>query len=98
MVDLGPDDIEPAPAFGTGVHTTYVQAMGKIGDNFAILINTDLFLSLNAIFEVTEANLEKNDLTDYTEYETGAVLAGIASKPGSLSPAAAHPRGEHERS
>ena len=50
VVDLGPDDMEAAPSFGTGLRAGHIQAMGKIGERFAILLNTDLLLSLNEIF------------------------------------------------
>ena len=76
VVDLSAEDLEPAPAFGTGVHTTYIQAMGKIGDQFAILINADLFLALNSIFEVTEESMAKGELPEYGALESNESIPG----------------------
>jgi purine-binding chemotaxis protein CheW len=45
VVDLGSDDIEPPPAFGTGVKLDHITGMGKVGKGFVILLDIDRVLT-----------------------------------------------------
>jgi purine-binding chemotaxis protein CheW len=45
VVDLGADDIEPPPSFGTGVKLDHITGMGKVGKGFVILLDIDRVLS-----------------------------------------------------
>jgi purine-binding chemotaxis protein CheW len=45
VVDLGADDIEPPPAFGTGVKLDHITGMGKVGKGFVILLDIDRVLT-----------------------------------------------------
>jgi len=45
VVDLGAEDIEPAPSFGTGMKLEYITGMGKAGKGFVILLDIDRVLS-----------------------------------------------------
>jgi len=45
VVDLGPDDVEPPPAFGTGVKLDHITGMGKVGKGFVILLDIDRVLT-----------------------------------------------------
>lgn len=45
VLDLGPGDIEPPPAFGTRVHTDYLSGLGKAGKKFILLLNIDRVLT-----------------------------------------------------
>ena len=45
VVDLANDDIEPAPAFGTGVKLDHITGMGKVGKGFVILLDIDRVLT-----------------------------------------------------
>jgi purine-binding chemotaxis protein CheW len=44
VVDLGPEDIEPAPTFGTGLRLEHITGMGKAGKGFVILLDIDRVL------------------------------------------------------
>ena len=58
---LGPQDIEPAPSFGTNVSTEFLRGIGKVGEKFVLMLNVDEVLSpeeLDAVVEVQEAELE----------------------------------------
>jgi purine-binding chemotaxis protein CheW len=45
VMDLAPGDIEPPPAFGTAVKVDYLQAMGKVGKKFVLLLDVDQVLA-----------------------------------------------------
>ena len=45
VFDLGPDEVEPAPPFGTRVRLEYLQGMGKVGKKFILLLDIDRILS-----------------------------------------------------
>lgn len=45
VMDLGPGDIEPPPAFGMRVHTDYLSGLGKAGKKFILLLNIDRVMS-----------------------------------------------------
>jgi len=54
VMDLGPGDIEPPPAFGTRVHMDHLLGMGKAGKRFILLLDIDRILSVNELMEVTK--------------------------------------------
>ena len=39
VLDLGPGDIEPPPAFGAPVHANYLEGMGRAGRKFILLLD-----------------------------------------------------------
>jgi purine-binding chemotaxis protein CheW len=45
VIELGPDDIEPSPSFGTGVKVDFLLGMGKVGKRFVLLLDLDRVLS-----------------------------------------------------
>ena len=45
VMDLGPTDVEPPPAFGTAVRVDYLQGMGKVGKKFVLILDMDRVLS-----------------------------------------------------
>ena len=46
VIELGPDDVEPPPAFGTRVKVDYLRGMGKVGDKrFVLLLDVDRVVS-----------------------------------------------------
>jgi purine-binding chemotaxis protein CheW len=49
VVDLGADDIEPPPPFGTRVRVEFLTGMGKLGQGFVLILDTDRLLSSNEI-------------------------------------------------
>ncbi len=45
VVDLGPGDIEPPPAFGTPVHANYLSGLAKASKKFILLLDIDRVLN-----------------------------------------------------
>ncbi|MGB8930806.1 MAG: chemotaxis protein CheW, partial [Anaeromyxobacteraceae bacterium] len=74
VTDLSADDIEPPPAFGTGVKLDHITGMGKVGKGFVILLDIDRVLS------ASEA-----DLAAAAAAAAAAVAEGLPeAKPASL--------------
>ncbi|RZL03061.1 MAG: purine-binding chemotaxis protein CheW [Rubrivivax sp.] len=55
VLDIGPTDIEPAPAFGARIRTDFIQGMGKVKGKFVILLNANHVLSLDEITQLAQA-------------------------------------------
>lgn len=49
VVELGVNDIETPPAFGTRVETEYLLGMGKLGKKFALILDIDRVLTTDEI-------------------------------------------------
>jgi len=45
VLELGPEDIEPAPAFGTQVRVDFLMGMAKAGKGFVLLLDLDRVIS-----------------------------------------------------
>lgn len=45
VIELGPDDIEEPPAFGTRVRTEHLLGVGKVGRKFVLILDIDEVLS-----------------------------------------------------
>jgi purine-binding chemotaxis protein CheW len=54
VVDLGVDDIQPPPSFGTRVHIDYLLGMGRSGKKFIMILDIDRILTLDELLEVTK--------------------------------------------
>jgi len=44
VLDIAAEDIEPAPAFGSAVDTSFILGMGKVGESVKILLDIDRVL------------------------------------------------------
>lgn len=49
VLDMRPEDIEPAPSFGTHLRAEFIAGMGKVDGRFVILLNTTHVLSVEEI-------------------------------------------------
>ncbi len=45
VLDLGPEQIEPAPRIGTKLNIDFIQGMGKHGEGFVMILNIDKVFS-----------------------------------------------------
>ncbi len=54
VIDIDPQDIRPAPSFDGAINTDFIHGMGKVDDNFIILLNIDRVLSLKDITMLSE--------------------------------------------
>lgn len=46
VVHLGPDDIEPRPAFGAGIRAEFISGMAKLDGDFVVVLDVDEVLCL----------------------------------------------------
>jgi purine-binding chemotaxis protein CheW len=46
VVEIADTDVEPAPSFGANLRTDFISGMGKIGDEFVILLDIEKVLSI----------------------------------------------------
>jgi len=49
VMSLEQDQICPPPRIGTGLRTEFIRGMGKQGDNFIIILDTDKIFSIDEI-------------------------------------------------
>ncbi len=75
VIELGPDDVEPTPAFGTQVKVDFLLGVGKIGKRFVLLLDLDRVISAD----------EKELARDV------AVAATVPPQATAAEPAAAEP-------
>ncbi len=45
VMDLGPEQIEPAPKIGTGLNTEFIKGMGRHDERFIIILDVDRVFS-----------------------------------------------------
>ncbi len=61
VIDLRPDQLEPAPSFGTRIDNDFVQYMGKLEDRFVIVLDINKVFSLEQIYKVEKTSAESSD-------------------------------------
>lgn len=47
VLEILPQDIEPAPAFGAKIRTDFIRGMGKVASRFVIILDVDHVLSVD---------------------------------------------------
>src|SRR5271170_250463 len=55
VIDLGADEIEATPPFGTRLKTEYLLGMGALGKKFCLILDIDKVLSADEVLAVTES-------------------------------------------
>ncbi len=55
VLELGPDQIEPAPKIGTKLNTDFIEGMGKQDDKFIIILDIDKVFSTDELAVVQDA-------------------------------------------
>ena len=58
VIDLEPEQIEPAPKIGTKLKTDFIKGMGKRDSNFIMILNIDKVFSAEEIAMVQGAGTE----------------------------------------
>lgn len=78
VVELGADQIDPAPPFGAKVHADYLQGMGRTGSRLILMLDVDKVLSTDELTAAAEVGAACG------EAATGAPLmdAGDALEAG----------------
>ena len=49
VMDLGPDQIDPAPKIGTRLNTSFIRGMGKRDNKFVIILDIDKIFSTDEL-------------------------------------------------
>ena len=60
VLDIPACDIEPAPAFGSLIRTDFIRGMGKLNDQFVIILDVDRVLSAQEITVVGQLQGESS--------------------------------------
>jgi purine-binding chemotaxis protein CheW len=55
VVEFRPEEIEAPPAFGTPVRVDFLKGLGKLGEEFVLILDTDRVLSTGELAEVASA-------------------------------------------
>ena len=66
VLDIPAEALEPAPAFGTGIRTDFIAAMGKLEQGFLIILNLSRILSwqdFEALNQLDTAKLSPDPAT-----------------------------------
>ncbi len=61
VIDLKPEQLEPAPSFGTRIDNDFVQYMGKLEDRFVIVLDMNKVFSLEQINKVEKTSAKSSD-------------------------------------
>lgn len=54
VLAIPPEDVEPAPHFGTHIRSDFISGMGKVNEKFVILLKADSVLSIDEISALAE--------------------------------------------
>jgi purine-binding chemotaxis protein CheW len=52
VVEMEPNLIEPAPKLGTKLNTEFIKGMGKVGENFVMILDIDKVFSAEELTEI----------------------------------------------
>ena len=75
VADIAPDQIEAAPSFGGNLSTEFIEGMGKVGDEFVVLLNIDRLLSLDDLALLSDAGQMSSQLAAQPTLPGGQVEA-----------------------
>lgn len=56
VLDLSANQIEPAPAFGAKIRTDFISGMGKVNEQFLVLLDVEQVLSIDELSSVRDLN------------------------------------------
>lgn len=65
VLNIPAGDIEPAPAFGARIRTDFIEGMGKLNEQFVIILDVDRLLSVKEITVIGQ--LKGDSVLDSTE-------------------------------
>lgn len=65
VVDLKPEQLEPAPSLGTRINNEFIQHMGKVGDRFVIVLDMNRVFTSDQLVDVQQSGQQTaNDQED----------------------------------
>jgi purine-binding chemotaxis protein CheW len=82
VVEIAPRDIEPAPAFGTGLRPDFIGGMGKLGEGFVPLLDLDNLLCIDELAEAA-ASATALGVLDAASPSAGGEPSGTAGESAS---------------
>ncbi len=62
VMELAPDQIEPTPKIGANMRTDFIHGMGKNGDQFIIILDTDRIFSSGEINMLQTSEADREDM------------------------------------
>ena len=64
VIDIAADQIEPPPQFGGTLRREFIQGMGKVGENFVIILEPQKALNMQEMADLCgQAPIEANEVT-----------------------------------
>lgn len=54
ILEIAPTDLQPPPSFGTDIRTDFIQAMGRVADEFMIMLDVNHVLSVDELSQLDE--------------------------------------------
>lgn len=69
VVELDPANIEPPPKIGSRLKVEFLKGMGKIGENFLMILDIDKVFSSSEMMMVKEAASAGKDLVEPDKYQ-----------------------------
>ncbi len=67
ILEIAAENIQPAPDFGTDIRTEFIQAMGRVDDDFIILLAINRVLSIEELSQLEQVSqFQKNTQTPET--------------------------------
>lgn len=61
VLDIAPQDIGQRPKFGTSIRTDFIEGMGKIGEEFIVLLNVEKVLTDDDMAALKQVSEMHND-------------------------------------
>jgi len=58
VLEITPADIEPAPRFGSNIRADFISGMGKVNDDFVIILDISRVLSVNEMSSLVSVSGE----------------------------------------
>jgi len=56
ILEIPAENIQPAPDFGSDIRTEFIQAMGRVGDDFIILLAINRVLSVEELSQLSQVS------------------------------------------
>lgn len=57
ILELNGDDVQPAPRFGADIRTDFIKAMGRLADDFIILLDINHVLSIDELSAIDTVSM-----------------------------------------
>lgn len=52
VIEIAPEEIEPSPSIGTAIDSSFIEGMGKKGEDFFVILNINKVLTSGEIAEI----------------------------------------------